>query len=365
MSRARDLIDLGAGFARIRKSPYDPLPATSDPIKRSSPENNGGSGRQTRVIAAMATTELVERRKLYLRAVIRASGLASMAELAKKLEVTPSTLTNIRSANRSASPELIDKIKRLAPAIEDASILGAQAVANSIQTAAREGRHVAERVARTYREQTLKLQGLEEEAENIKDVADAFRAMDYGDVFVYLSATRRPLEMDPDETALKDAIANAIGRGANFLYLRPTRAFLRHVGNFVDIEEEFDVFKRRVLSRLPSNSTKLHWKNLLLIQADGNPLFVVPDFKWELFYSDKIDMPHKSLAGALIAAGNGPNFRVPLSSSSTKRILFEVAKTLHTANTGLADDDRVPDELITRLKESAERATNQTMDDVA
>ena len=312
----------------------------------------------------MATTELVERRRLYLRAVIRASGLASMAELAKKLEVTPSTLTNIRSANRSASPELIDKIKRLAPAVEDASILGAQAVANSLQAAAREGRHVAERVARTYREQTQKLQGLEEEAANIKDVADAFRAMDRGDVFVYLSATRRPLEMDPDESALKDAIASAIERGAHFLYLRPTRAFLRNVGNFVDIEEEFDVFKKRVFSRLPSNSTKLHWRNLLLIQVDGNPLFVVPDFKWELFYSDKIDKPHKALAGALVAAGNGPNFRIPLTSSSTKRILFEVAKTLSTANEGLPNEDKVPDGLIARLKESAALAANQTVEDL-
>jgi len=311
----------------------------------------------------MATTELVERRRLYLRAVIRASGLSSMAELAKKLEVTPSTLTNIRSANRSASPELIDKIKRLAPAVEDASILGAQAVANSLQAAVGEGTNVAARVTRTYREQTQKLQGLEEEAANIKDVAETFRAMDSGDVFVYLSATRRPLEMDPDETALKGAIANAIERGAFFLYLRPTRAFLRNVGNFVDIEEEFDVFKRKVFSRLPSNFTKLHWRNLLLIQADGNPLFVVPDFKWELFYSDKIDIPHKALAGALVAAGNGPNFRIPLSSGATKRILFEVAKTLHTTNTGLRDEAKVPDELIARLTESAELATNQTIED--
>jgi len=313
----------------------------------------------------MATTELVERRRLYLRAVIRASGLSSMAELAKKLEVTPSTLTNIRSANRSASPELIDKIKRLAPAVEDASILGAQAVTSSLQAAAGEITNVAERVARTYREQTQKLQGLEEEAANIRDVADAFRAMDSGDVFVYLSATRRPLEMDPDEMTLKDAIANAIERGAFFLYLRPTRAFLRNVGNFVDIEEEFDVFKKRVFSRLPSNFTKLHWSNLLLIQVDGNPLFVVPDFKWELFYSDKIDRPHKALAGALVAAGNGPNFRIPLSSSSTKRILFEVAKTLNTANEGLRNEDKVPDELIARLKESAALAANQTVEDLS
>ena len=256
-----------------------------------------------------------------------------------------------------------DRLETSVTAVEDASILGAQAVANSLQTAAGEGGNVAARVTRTYREQTQKLQGLEEEAANIKDVAGAFRAMDSGDVFVYLSATRRPLEMDPDETALKGAIADAIERGAFFLYLRPTRAFLRKVGNFVDIEEEFDVFKRKVFSRLPSNSTKLHWRNLLLIQAEGNPLFVVPDFKWELFYSDNIDIPHKALAGALVAAGNGPNFRIPLSSGATKRILFEVAKTLHTTNTGLRDEDKVPDDLIARLTESAELATNETIED--
>lgn len=329
------------------------------------PETSKGFAGQRRVLVPMVTAELAERRRLYLRAVIRAAGLQSMAELAKKLDVTPSTLTNIRSANRSASPELIDKIKRLAPAVEDAAILGAQAASNFLQSGGDEGRHVAERVARAYREQTQKLQGLEEEAANIRDLAETFKAMDNGDVFVYLSATRRPLEMDPDETALKDAIAKAIQRGAFFLYLRPTRGYLRRVGDFVDIEEEFDVFKTKVLSRLSGDATKPHWRRLLLVQADGNPLFVVPDFKWELFYSDKIDTPHKALAGALIATGNGPNFRIPLSSSSTKRILYEVAKTLHKANPDLREKDKVPDEVITRLKESAELATNQAISDSA
>jgi hypothetical protein len=59
--------------------------------------------------------------------------------------------------------------------------------------------------------QTQKLKGLEEEAANIRDVADAFRATDRGEVFVYPSATRRPLEIDLQEMALKDV--NAIERG--------------------------------------------------------------------------------------------------------------------------------------------------------
>jgi len=328
----------------------------------STTDESDASIRQRRAVVAMPATELADRRRLYLSAVIRATGLQSMAELAKKLDVTPSTLTNIRSANRSASPELIEKIKRLAPAVEDASILGAQAVTEFRQSAREEGRHVGERVARAYREQTLKLQGLEEESVNIRDIADTFKAMDKGDVFVYLSATRRPLEMDPDESALKDAIASAIQRGAYFLYLRPTRGYLRSVDDFVDIEEEFGVFKSRVLSRLSGDPTKSHWRRLLLVQTDSNPLFVVPDFKWELFYSDKIEIPHKALAGALVAAGNGPNIRIPLSPSATKRILFEVARTLHQANPSLRAEDRVPDEVIKRLKESAEQATKQTIE---
>jgi transcriptional regulator with XRE-family HTH domain len=52
---------------------------------------------------------------------MRSAGLESMAALAKKLGVTQSPLTNIQSATRSASPELIEKIEQLAPKIEDGS----------------------------------------------------------------------------------------------------------------------------------------------------------------------------------------------------------------------------------------------------
>ncbi len=76
----------------------------------------------------MDRTGLSERRRIYLRAVVRSAGLESMAALAKELDVTQSTLTNIQSATRSASPELIKKIERLAPKIEGGSILGAQAL---------------------------------------------------------------------------------------------------------------------------------------------------------------------------------------------------------------------------------------------
>jgi hypothetical protein len=55
-----------------------------------------------------------------------------MAALAKELGVTQSTLTNILSAARSASPELIRRIEQLAPRIEDGSILGAQALSRGL-----------------------------------------------------------------------------------------------------------------------------------------------------------------------------------------------------------------------------------------
>ena len=89
---------------------------------------------------------------------------------------------------------------------------------------------------------------------------------------------------------------------------------------------------------------------------------VVPDFKWDIFYSDRIETPHKSIASAGVAAGNDPNtsgahIRVPLSAESTKRILLEVVRSIQKVNSGRRG--KVPRQIIARLVESAEQATKQ------
>jgi len=313
--------------------------------------------------------ELTESRRRYLRAVIGAAGLKTMAGLAKKLSVTQSTLTNIQSGSRSAGPDLISKIRQLAPGVEGASILGSEAVAQLGQPTDDRRIHLGERLAQVQRERIQDLQGLEEQqSKNIREVAGNFDAMDKDDVFLYLSAIRRPLEMDPDETELKASIAQAILRHAFFLYIRPTKAYLQSVGDFVDIRAEFENFKTKVLSILPTSSSKSFSNQLLLIEADGNPLFVAPDFKWELFYSERIDVPYKAIAGALVATRYGqhfgsPNFRIFLSVAATKRVLFEIAKTIYVVNPRQEDSDRVPLDIVTRLKDSAELATGEKMEE--
>jgi transcriptional regulator with XRE-family HTH domain len=312
--------------------------------------------------------ELIEGRRRYLRAVISVAGLKNMAALAKKLKVTQSTLTNIQSGSRSASPNLMEKIKHLAPSVEGASILGAEAIPLQ-NPPAQEHIDLGERLIQAQRERIQELVGLEEEqAKNIGEVARNFDAMDKDDIFVYLSAIRRPLEMDPDETMLKRSIANAILRQAFFLYLRPTRAYLRSVGDYVDIRAEFDDFGEKVLGMLPADARRSFSRQLILIQADRNPLFVVPDFKWELFYSERIDLPYKAIAGALIAAGHSPNFsgpnlRIPLSAAATKRVLLEVARTIRSASRNIEDSDQVLLDIVTRLKKSAELATGEKVEE--
>jgi transcriptional regulator with XRE-family HTH domain len=320
-------------------------------------------------------TELIEGRRRYLRAVISVAGLKNMAALAKRLEVTQSTLTNIRSGSRSASPDLVEKIRRLAPSVEGGSILGAEPNAPLQNPSDQE--HplgLGERLIQAQRERIQELLGLEEEqSKNIGEVARNFDAMDKDDIFVYLSAIRRPLEMDPDETMLKRSIANAILRQAFFLYLRPTRAYLRSVGDYTDVRAEFDHFRAKVLEMLPAemlpaDAPPSFGRQLILIQADGNPLFVVPDFKWELFYSERIDLPYKAIAGALIAAGHSPNFsgpnlRIPLSATATKRVLLEIARTICFASRNIEDSDQVPLDIVTRLKKSAEQATGEKVEE--
>jgi transcriptional regulator with XRE-family HTH domain len=309
-------------------------------------------------------TGLSERRRTYLRAVIRSAGLESMAALAKELGITQSTLTNIQSATRSASPELIKKIERLAPKIEGGSILGAQALSRRADVNPEESHGIGERLKEAYRERLQELQSSEERtSKNISEVAKSFDSMDSDDVFIFISATRQPFEMDPNETILKPAILNAIRRKSFFIYLRPTREYLKRLDYFVDIESEFENFKATLFSDLSKEEKDAYASHLVLIQAEHVPLFVVPDFKWDIFYSDRIDVPQKARAGTAVAAGDpsssGADIRIPLSVASTKGVLFEVVKAICQVNSGRRGHRKIPNKVIARLVESAEQATKQ------
>src|SRR5215471_15583102 len=116
-----------------------------------------------------------------------------MAALAKELGVTQSTLTNVLSAARSASPELIRKIEQLAPKIEDGSILGAHALSRGSDVELGQPLNIGERLKEAYRERLQELQSSEERAsKNIREVARNFDSMDCDDVFIFASAIREP-----------------------------------------------------------------------------------------------------------------------------------------------------------------------------
>jgi transcriptional regulator with XRE-family HTH domain len=315
--------------------------------------------------AAVDISELKERRRTYLRAVAHAAGLESMAALAKELGVTQSTLTNVLSAVRSASPELIRKIEQLAPKIEDGSILGAEALSRGSYVDLGHPPNIGEQLTEAYRERLQELQSSEERAtKNIREVVRNFESMGSDDVFIFISATQQPFEMNPNETVLKRAILDAIRRKSFFIYLRPTKESLKRLDYFVDIESEFENFKATLFSGLSEGERMSYADHLVLVQADDVPLYVVPDFKWDIFYSDRIEAPHKSIASAGVAAGIDPNtsgalIRVPLSAESTKRILLEVVRSIWQVNSGRRGRGKVPGKIIERLVESAEQATKQ------
>jgi transcriptional regulator with XRE-family HTH domain len=295
---------------------------------------------------------------------MRSAGLATIAALAKELGVTHSTLTNIQSAARSASPELIRKIEQLAPKIEDGSILGARALSRGSDANPEESRSMGERLKEANRERLQELQSSEERtSKNIREVAKNFDSMDSDDVFIFISAIRQPFEMDPNETILKAAILNAIRRKSFFIYLRPTREYLKRLDYFVDVESEFENFKATLFLGLSKEEDDAYASHLVLIQTEHVPLFVVPDFKWEIFYSDSIDAPHKARAGTAVAAGDpsssGADIRIPLSVASTKGVLFEAARAIWQVNSGRRGHGKVPNRIVARLVESAEQANKQ------
>src|SRR5262245_14671897 len=293
-----------------------------------------------------------------------------MAALAKELGVTQSTLTNILSAVRSASPELIRKIEQLAPKIEGGSILGAQALSRGSDVELGQPLNIGERLKEAYRERVLELQSSEEmTSKNIKGLVRNFESMGIDDVFIYASAIEQPFEMNPNETDLKRAILNAIRRKSFFIYLRPTKESLKHLDYFVDIESEFANFKATLFSGLSEGERKSYAGHLVLIQADDVPLFVAPDFKWEIFYGDSVNTTTlKALAATLVTVGTDPNSSgahifVPLSADSTKRVLFEVVRAIWQVNSGRRGrrkiPERVPERVIARLVKSVEQATKQ------
>lgn len=314
----------------------------------------------------MERSELKERRRTYLRAVAHAAGLESMAALAKELGVTQSTLTNVLSAARSASPELIRKIEQLAPKIEDGSILGAHALSRGSDVELGQPLNIGERLKEAYRERLQELQSSEEmTSKNIKGLVRNFESMGSDDVFIYVSAIEQPFEMNPNETDLKRAILNAIRRKSFFIYLRPTKESLKRLDYFVDIESEFANFKATLFSGLSEGERKSFAGHLVLIQADGVPLFVAPDFKWEIFYGDSVNTTTlKALAATLVAAGTDPNSSgahifVPLSANSTKRVLFEVVRAIWQVNSSRRGRGKIPERVIARLVKSVEQATKQ------
>ena len=315
----------------------------------------------------MDLSELKERRRTYLRAVAHAAGLESMAALAKELGVTQSTLTNILSAVRSASPELIRKIEQLAPKIEEGSILGAQALSRGSDVELGQPLNIGERLKEAYRERVLELQSSEEmTSKNIKGLVRNFESMGSDDVFIYVSAIEQPFEMNPNETDLKRAILNAIRRKSFFIYLRPTKESLKRLDYFVDIESEFANFKATLFSGLSEGERKSYAGHLVLIQADDVPLFVAPDFKWEIFYGDSVNNALNALAATLVTAGTDPNSSgahifVPLSADSAKRVLFEVVRAIRQMNSGRRGRGKVPKRVIARLVKSVEQATKQTI----
>jgi transcriptional regulator with XRE-family HTH domain len=314
--------------------------------------------------AAVDRTELSARRKIYLRAVVRSAGLESMAALAKELGITQSTLTNIQSAKRSASRELISKIEGLAPKIEDGEILGAEAFLRGQSVDLEEHHSIAERLKEANRERLQELQSSEERtSKNIGEVAKNFDSLGSDDVFIFISATRQPFEMDPDETILKPAILNAIRRNSFFIYLRPTREYLKSLDYFVDIESEFENFKATLFSGLSKEEKDEHTNHLVLIQAEHVSMFDFPDFKWDIFYSDGIDAPQMARAGIAVAAGDpsssGADVRIPLSAASTKGVLFQAARAIWKVNSGRRGRGKVPNKVVDRLVKSAEQATKQ------
>jgi hypothetical protein len=315
----------------------------------------------------------IEERRRIFNAVVKASGLKNMADLAKKLGVVQSTLTNIQKCRLPASPKLIEAMKKLARGVPDIDIdsLAVKTVDNSVEPTSNAPPSIGQRLIQYYSQRLETLRKAQNDDQNIEDIRQNFDALNRDDVFVYISAKTTPLEMKQgqDKSKLKEAIARAIQRQAFFLYLVPTEKnpYVKDYINYTPLFKDFKKKIREIVGATISDESLQDRcvQRLLLIQTDENFLFRFPNFKWDLFYSDTIDLPYHAKAGVLAAAGLAEKEEdvvgtpTPLSDEETKTVLFEVARAVYLANLDLTEPDRVPSSIVERLKDSAEMATGK------
>jgi hypothetical protein len=314
--------------------------------------------------------ELRNIRRRVFKEVVEASGLKNRADLAKKLQVVQSTLTNIQNCRLSASPKLIKAIRELASDVPDIDSLAVN-TDSLIESTSDARLSIGERLNQYHRQRLETLREVQDDDQNIEDIRQNFDALNRDDVFVYISAKTPPLEMKQgqDKSKLKEAIAKAIQRQVFVLYLVPTEnnPYVKDYINYPSLFKDFKKEIREIVGATISDKSLQDQciQRLLLIQTDENVLFGLPNFKWNLFYSDTIDLPYRAKAGVLAAAALADKGEdvvgtpTPLPDEETKTVLFEVARAVYLANLDLAGPDRVPLDIVERLKGSAEKAAGK------
>jgi transcriptional regulator with XRE-family HTH domain len=310
--------------------------------------------------------ERLETRRSVLEAIRDEAGFRKMVDLARELGVDQSTLTNIQSGKRSASPELIEKIRKLAPKVGNRIKILSAEPDDGVGPSAEVPPPIEQRLDQDRVQRINALRAVEEDEQaNIEAISGYFDALNKGDVFIYMSALETPLEMRPQGTALLGPIASAIQREAVFLYLMPTKEYLQSIEaasmeKYIDIARVFVDFEKNILLKISNEDIHEECRSrlrLLRIQIKENPFFALPDFKWDLFLSKR----GKAKASMLVAS-DGPRIRMPASEFSTRTFLFEIAETIFKANRNLPDSDRVPRDVVSHLIESAESATGGKID---
>jgi hypothetical protein len=203
----------------------------------------------------------------------------------------------------------------------------------------------------------------ERESDNIKGVAKNFENMSQDDIFVYVSDTTTPFEMRETDVKLKRIIANGILRGATFLYVRPTSNYMRRLGRNTEIQSEFQNFLDKVLSYLAEDDANLPRNRLLLVQTDTMPFFSISGSKWDLFLSSKIGSPAGLRGDSLIPAGHSSELEIllPQSAATATQLLSEVVQAADAVNQHVSEKQRIPSDVLVRLKDIDERARRQKL----
>lgn len=211
-------------------------------------------------------------RREYFAQLKKKLGVATVGELAKRLDLSASQIYNLCRVDRHASPEFIERLRKLAPTLEPGIL-----AANEYEGTPPKLPDVISN------KQAMTISAFERtEQELNSDARELFSLLGEGDYFVLFTLNEVPVELEPEHRNIAAAMIQALKAGATFIYCVPDADsasvewmdhFSRRPDSIIQLDDErmgpLGKFKKRLAEQERELEKRLH-----CVRLKYSPYFV-------------------------------------------------------------------------------------------